>query len=111
MGLTHLSTYSESPFCTYFVIFSYARHFSHILLSLLFYKAFAKIIFLSLKCFTVFFFMGFLIVYMKTFPLEMAGGQIGESTYALREGVQSKRTYACDGEEQGGQIFANLVHT
>ena len=44
-------------FCAYFVIFPYGRYFTILCrrLSLLFYKTFAMIIFLSLKFFTVFF--------------------------------------------------------
>ena len=33
-GLTHLITYTKTPFCMYLIIFSYARHFYYILLSL-----------------------------------------------------------------------------
>ena len=33
--------------------------------------------------------------YLKTFPLEVGGGQIGESAYVMGGGGRSKRTCAC----------------
>ena len=47
------------------------------------YKTFAMINFLSLKSFTVFFFMDLLIGCLKKFLLEM-GGQIGRRMYEIR---------------------------
>ena len=76
---THLSTYSKKvPVCMYFVIFLYARYFHHALLPLAttliaIYRAFAKIIFLSIKCFTTPFSMELLIGYLELSPLEMRG--------------------------------------
>ena len=40
----------------------------------------------SLKSFTVFFAMDLLLGYVKAFPLEMGGGYMGKSTYALGGG-------------------------
>ena len=77
--------------------------------SLLSYKAFAMIIFLSLKCFAVFFFMELLIGCFITFLLDIReGGQMRLSMYAM-EG-HSKCTCVYD-EGRGGQILAILVHT
>ena len=54
------------------------------LLSLLLYKTFAMSIFLSLKCFTVYFSMAVLVGYLKTFALEIGGGgKKGMSMYAM----------------------------
>ena len=71
----------------HFVIFSYAKYFYHTLLSFCdgfrycFYKTFAMIIFLSLKCFTVFLPMELLLGYSKTFLLEVVGAaQMGKSS-------------------------------
>ena len=63
------------------------------------------IIFLSVKCFTVFISMKLLIGCLKTFQLEMVGvGQIGKSTYAM--GVVASINVHTMGE---GGIFAILV--
>ena len=58
-------------------------------LTLLLYKTFAMIIFLSLKCFAVFFSMELLNGFLNAVPLEMGGGsQIGMSTYAMVRGAK-----------------------
>ena len=67
------------------------------------------IIFLSLTCFTFFFSMELLTVYLEMLPLEIGReGQMGKSTYA-KEGGRSKRTRTYD--RGGGKIFAILVPT
>ena len=43
-------------------------------------------VFLSLRCFTVFFFMKLLIRCLERFSLEMEGGQMVKSTYAMGGG-------------------------
>ena len=91
-GLTHLSIWTKkAPFCIYFVIFSYAM-----------------IIFLSLKCFTVFFSMELLLGCLNAFPLEMEGGQMGKSKCAMG-GAHRKGTCVYD---DGGEvkILAILEH-
>ena len=72
----------------------------------MFSETFAMIISLSLKCFTLFFFVELLIGYLKIFPLGM-GGQMGKSTYGM--GVVASVRVCTMGE--GGQIFAILVRT
>ena len=65
----------------YFVIFSYGLYFHRTFLSLTltFITVFLSICYdyvLSFKSFTVFFFAQLLIVYLKTFPLEMREGSV-----------------------------------
>ena len=81
------------PSCIYFVIFSYAM-----------------IIFLSLKCFTVFFSMELLLGCLNAFPLEMEGSQIGKSKCAMG-GAHRKGT--CVYDEGVGLKFWLLwsIHT
>ena len=58
------------------------------------------IIFLSLNGFTVFFFMEWLLGYLKPFPLEMGGGsQMGKSKYAM--GGVIVRVHVRKMEEEG----------
>ena len=68
------------------------------------------IIFLSVKCFAVFFFMKLLIGYLKRFPLEMGKGQMGKNMYAMKGEGLSKHTSVFDDGERG-QIFTILVFT
>ena len=71
-------------------------------LSLLLYKTFAMNCFLSLKRSTVFLSMEFFIGYSKTSLLEMGGGQVANSTYAIRG--CSKRIWAYNGR-RGSNFF------
>ena len=103
-GLKHLSTYVKTSLFARIFYYFHAQGTFVILcclwrrLSLLFYKTFGMITFLSLKCSTVFFSMELLISCLKTFSLEMGGGegQMGRSRYAM--GGRSKRTCTYDGE-------------
>ena len=63
----------------------------------MFYKTFAMITFLSLKCFPVFFSMELLIGYLKTLPLEMGGGVRWVRVHT--QWGHSKRTYVYNGGE------------
>ena len=75
-------------------------------LSLVFYKAFAMIIFLSLKFFTVLFSMELFIGYLKTFPLETEGGS--ERYEYVRNGRWGVVAFVRV-RIMGGQIFVILV--
>ena len=66
-------------------------------------------IFLFLKSSTVFFSMELLVGYLKTFLLEMRGGQRGKSLYAM-EGGCSKRTCAYVGERVKFLPFLVCMH-
>ena len=78
--LTHGSTYAKmSLFARVLLDFHMLEAFTILCclwrrLSLLFYKTFAMIIFLSFKLFTVYFFMELFIGYLKKFPLEIVVG-------------------------------------
>ena len=75
-------------------------------LSLLFCEAFAMIIFLSFKCFTIFFFMNLLVAYLKQFPLETGRRQLSEITYAMMGVLASVHVRTVGGLSH---IFAVLV--
>ena len=82
--------YAKSAFSTHFVIFHMQGTFAILCclwhrLSILVYKTFAMIIFLSLKMFYGFFSIELLIGYLDP-PVETGGAQIGKSTYAMRRG-------------------------
>ena len=68
----------------------------------------ALIIFLSLTNFTVDFFMGLLIGYLKTFPLEIEGGQVSKSVYTMGVVLASAHVRMTEGR---GQFFHILVRT
>ena len=104
-GLTHQSTCEKGPFLHVFCNIFICRVFYHTLLSLttIFITVLltvAIIIFLSLKCFTVFF--------SKNIPFR--NGKVIWVRVRTQKGGRSKRTCACDGG-RGGQTFAILVRT